>query len=137
MSGDGVSDLVSTNVEIVQGVSVLRVIGEVDMTTSELVRGTLLTCLDAAVSAVVLDLNEVTFLASSGLAVIVEALGYADRRGIAFVVVAGHRSVLRPLQATSLNELLVIHSGVDYAITALRGTPATVSPSATGGTEIG
>jgi len=121
MSAGRSPDLVSTQVDLLQGVSVLRVIGEIDMTTSETVRGALLTCLDAAPSALVLDLNEVTFLASSGLALIVEAFGYADRRGISFVIVAGHRSVLRPLQATSLDELLTIHSGSDPAIAALRG----------------
>ncbi|MCS7482879.1 hypothetical protein ACFFQW_40800 [Umezawaea endophytica] len=42
---------------------VLVVTGEVDMTTSETVRDALSTCLNAATSALVLDLNEVTFLA--------------------------------------------------------------------------
>lgn len=120
-----------------QGVSVLRVAGEIDTTTSETVRGALLTCLDTTASALVLDLNEVTFLASSGLAVIVEALGYADQRGVALVVVAGHRTVLRPLQATSSDELLTIHSGLDRAITALQGTASTGSPSLADRSETG
>jgi len=129
MNGDGVSDLVSTHIDIVRGVTVLQVTGDVDMTTSDTVRGTLVTCLGTADSAVVLDLNEVTFLASSGLAVIIEALGYADQRGIAFAVVAGHRSVLCPLQATSLDEVLIIHPGIDPAITALQGTAAIAAPA--------
>ncbi|WNV82903.1 STAS domain-containing protein [Umezawaea sp. Da 62-37] len=132
MSGDRSSALASTQVDLVQGVPVLRVIGEIDMTTSEMIRGTLLTCLDTAASTLVLDLNEVTFLASSGLALISEALGYADQRDIAFVVVAGDRSFLRLLQTTSLDELLTIYSGLDPAIAALHDMVATTSPLATG-----
>jgi anti-sigma B factor antagonist len=129
MNEDGLSDVVSTHFDVVQGVSVLRVVGELDMTSSEPVRRALLAVLDATTSALVLDLSGVTFLASSGLALIVEAAGYVDQRGISLVVVAGQRVVLRPLQVTNLDELLTIHTDLDQALAALRGTPAIAASS--------
>jgi len=53
---------------------------------------------------VVLDLSEVSFLGSSGLAVLVEARDQAQQGGHALRLVCSSRIVLRALEATGLRD---------------------------------
>ncbi|ROP41807.1 anti-sigma factor antagonist [Saccharothrix texasensis] len=114
----------------VRGVPVLRVSGDLDMGTVDAVRQEVLVWLDTTTSASVIDLSAVRFLASHGLALLVEATQHAERCGTTFVLVAGHRAVLRPLQATGLIPVFTIHSDVDRAVAEVRGAaPASPPPS--------
>jgi anti-sigma B factor antagonist len=132
MSGNGPSEMVSTRRDTLEGVAVLHVVGEVDMTSAETVRGELLGYLAMVESALVLDLSAVTFLASSGLALLIEASREADWRGIPFVIVAAHRTVLLPIRATSLDELLSIHPDLVTAVRATSQVGNSVSADASG-----
>ncbi|GAA3464375.1 anti-sigma factor antagonist [Saccharothrix longispora] len=102
-------------------VPVLRVAGEMDAATTPRVRDELLRWLETAVPVAVLDLTGVVFLASTGLALLAEAAQHADRRGVVFAVVAGHRAVLKPLDITGVNEVFIVRPDVDHAVAALRG----------------
>ncbi|WP_367138342.1 STAS domain-containing protein [Saccharothrix sp. HUAS TT1] len=124
-------EVVAASAEAVeeQGVPVLRVSGEVDMGTTDAVRQEMLVWLDTTRSTSVIDLSGVTFLASSGLALLVEAAQHSQRRGTAFILVAGHRAALRPLRATSMDKLFTIHPDLDQAVAAARNATATAVPS--------
>src|ERR1700754_1479142 len=77
---------------------VVHVVGEIDTLTAPVLRGRL----DEQVTAVrllVLDLTDVTFLGSAGLAVLVAAKDNADRRGHTLRIVPGSRIVTRALEA--------------------------------------
>ena len=64
----------------------------------------------------VVDLREVRFLGSSGLAVLVETLGCARERHIGLRLVCNSGEVTRPLEATGLAELFEIYPDPDAAL---------------------
>jgi anti-sigma B factor antagonist len=97
------------------GARVLHVVGEVDTLTAPVLR----TRLDehlAEVELLVLDLTDVTFLGSAGLAVLVGARDEADRVGHRLRLVPGSRIVVRALEATGL---LTLFELADTAADAL------------------
>lgn len=83
---------------------VINVIGEIDTLTAPVLRTRLEENL-ADIELVVLDLSEVTFLGSAGLAVLVAARDEADRLNHKFRLVPGSRIVVRALEATGLLSL--------------------------------
>ncbi|MFD7656996.1 STAS domain-containing protein [Actinosynnema sp. NPDC059797] len=111
MSENPASAAASVQADTVEGVPVVHVADEIDMSSVEAVRVEVLIWLDGLPERVgVVDLSGVTFLGSSGLALLVEAARNADRCGIRFVLVAGHRAVLRSIQATQLDEDFDFHT---------------------------
>jgi anti-sigma B factor antagonist len=94
---------------------VMHVVGEIDTLTAPVLRSRL----DEQVSAarlLVLDLTDVTFLGSAGLAVLVAAKDDADRRRHTLRLVPGSRIVTRALEATGLLGLFEIAEGVPQAL---------------------
>lgn len=95
--------------------TVVHVVGEIDTLTAPLLRSQLDEQI-AIVPLLVLDLSDVTFLGSAGLAVLVAAKDDADRRGHRLRLVCGSRIVTRALQATGLLTLFDIADGVPEAL---------------------
>jgi anti-anti-sigma factor len=106
-----------------RGLVLVRVIGEVDMLTarhlSDVLDGALATVAadrdtgqDATPAdeapSVVCDLGGVTFLGASGLDVFATAHETARARRVRLVLVAGHRTVVRPLHLTALDRQMTI-----------------------------
>lgn len=96
---------------------VVHVVGEIDTLTAPLLRDRLDEQV-AAAELVVLDLSDVTFLGSAGLAVLVAAKDEADRREHRLRLVCGSRIVTRALQATGLLGLFDTADGVPEALEA-------------------
>jgi anti-anti-sigma factor len=96
-------------------VVVVTVTGEVDMITAPELRACLRQNVDGR-RAVVLDLSGVSFLASAGLAVLIEALRHSQRCGADLRLVVTSRAVRRPLQATGLGEVFALHETVAEAL---------------------
>ncbi|WP_300011259.1 STAS domain-containing protein [Pseudonocardia sp.] len=94
---------------------VVHVVGEIDTLTAPLLRGQLDEQI-AAVPLLVLDLSDVTFLGSAGLAVLVAAKDDSDRRGHRLRLVCGSRIVTRALQSTGLLTLFDTADGVPEAL---------------------
>jgi anti-sigma B factor antagonist len=95
--------------------SVLHVVGEIDTLTAPLLRAQL----DGQIPAnplLVVDLTEVTFLGSAGLAVLVAAKDEAELRDHRLRIVPGSRTVVRALQATGLLNIFDIADGVPQAL---------------------
>lgn len=95
--------------------TVVHVVGEIDTLTAPLLRSQLDEQI-AIVPLLVLELSDVTFLGSAGLAVLVAAKDDADRRGHRLRLVCGSRIVTRALQATGLLTLFDIADGVPEAL---------------------
>jgi anti-sigma B factor antagonist len=76
--------------------------------------------------AVVLDLDDVDFIGSSALSVLVGARHRADEAGIAMGLVASRRATLLPLELTGLTRLFPVFPTVrDAVVEALgKGTDA-------------
>ncbi len=105
---------------------VLQVGGEIDMLSSGTLDVALGKELEATPGDLMIDLAEVTFLASSGLAVLIRAAGEAGERGIRLTLIAQHRAVLRPLQVTRTSDRFHIQPTVGAAL-------ATLPPQVEGG----
>lgn len=99
------------------GVRVLHVVGELDTLTAPLLQARLGEQL-AEVDRLVLDLTDVTFLGSAGLAVLVGAKDDADGRGARLLLVPGSRIVRRALEATGLMQLFAVADDVPDALAA-------------------
>lgn len=102
------------------GASVLAVSGEVDMATAPTLRDGIDATLRPSVDTAVVDLSEVTFLASAGLTVLLDGLRAAELRKVALRLVCTGRPVLRPMEAAGLGEVFERYPSVE---TALRYRP--------------
>lgn len=103
------------------GAYVVTVSGEVDMATTPHLRSYLNRQLEKTQSLLVIDLRGITFLASSGLAALVETLEAARERNVRLRLVCDSREVVRPLEATGLTELFDIHSDPTEALESVDG----------------
>jgi anti-sigma B factor antagonist len=95
--------------------TVVHVVGEIDTLTAPVLRAQLDEHLPV-VPLLVLDLSEVTFLGSAGLAVLVAAKDATDARGNTLRLVCGSRIVTRALEATGLLTLFDVADGVPEAL---------------------
>ena len=87
------------------GTTTLRVLGEIDLVTVPRLRSRAMAELARTSGRLILDLRRVSFLGSSGLAVLLEIRQEALRHDIGLQLVTASRAVLRPLIATGLIEL--------------------------------
>lgn len=96
---------------------IVRVNGELDLTTTPRFEASVNTALGALPDVLVVDLTEVTFLASCALSALVAAHQAGADRTMVRVVAAG-RETLRPLQLTGLHESLAIYPSLQAALAA-------------------
>jgi anti-sigma B factor antagonist len=92
-------------------VLLLHVAGEIDTLTAPALEAALGELLSAepADALAALELSEVGFLASSGLAALIRAAHRAEAQGRELHLVGGSRAVTRPLQVTGSDRLFVLH----------------------------
>lgn len=94
---------------------VLCVHGELDITTSDALRESIVFALRAKPKVLVVDLSAVSFLASGGLFALVTAtrMGAGDTT---VRVVANRRECERPIHMTGLDAVLALHRSLDEAL---------------------
>jgi anti-sigma B factor antagonist len=102
------------------GVAVLHATGEIDLLTATALGERIREQLVPDNRVLVLDLSQVAFLGSAGLAEIVSASQAGSDNNIELVLVATGRAVLRPLEATGLLTMLTVYESVDEAVAATR-----------------
>jgi anti-sigma B factor antagonist len=88
---------------------VLAVRGEIDTLTAPVFTAATEELLTAPGEVLVMDLTEVRFLASSGLAVLISAAHRAEERGVRLQLVVTNRAVRRPLEITGTASLFDLH----------------------------
>ncbi len=98
---------------------VLHVSGEVDTLTAPELDAEMDRHLSDGTHSLLLDLTGVSFLASSGLAVLVKAAHMAEVRGVRLALVTANRAVVRPLEVTKTAELFTIHDALPAAEAAM------------------
>ena len=94
---------------------VLAVSGELDLVTVPRLREEIAGRLGSPPVVLVLDLTSVTFLASTGLSLLIEAQEMAKPAGT-LRIVANQRAILRPIEATALDQVLSLFPTVDDAL---------------------
>jgi anti-sigma B factor antagonist len=95
--------------------AVLTVRGEIDTLTAAAFTAATEELLTAPGDVLVMDLTEVRFLASSGLAVLIAAAHRAEERGIRLRLVVTSRAVRRPLEITGTATLFDLHTDPESA----------------------
>lgn len=102
--------------ELIPGVRVISVRGELDIpAVPELVRQI---CLELAAGprGVILDLSSVAFLGSSGISALLQARDAAFRSNVPLRIVCASRLVLRALEATGVATLFAISNTLSDAL---------------------
>ncbi len=97
------------------GVRVLHAVGELDTLTSPLLQDRIGEQLTGT-SALVVDLTDISFLGSAGLAVLVGAKDAAAERSCTLWLVPGSRIARRALEATGLLSLFNVADDVEEAL---------------------
>ncbi len=103
----------------------LAVGGEIDLATAPSFEAAIDDALADDPPALIIDLSEVTFLASAGLQLLVatrERIGESAE----FAVVADGPATSRPIQLTNLDKLFALYPEVDEALVAVRRRPRLV-----------
>jgi anti-sigma B factor antagonist len=99
-------------------IAVLCISGDVDLVGSAQIGPGLHAALHPAPSALVLDLSGVTYINSTGLALLLDINQQAERADADLHLVAAHRAVLRPITVTGLGVMFRIHATVAGAMAA-------------------
>lgn len=114
------SDLVVTSRVTAEAV-VISAVGEVDMATVPQLEQALTPGRGGPDpgTRLILDLTQVSFLGSAGLATVITAATKIDQQGGSLHLVVGHQhAVLRALEITGLDKLLPLHETLDDALTS-------------------
>jgi anti-sigma B factor antagonist len=112
--------------ELEDGIRVIAVRGELDLSTAPELEGPLEDAIAAGDALVVVDLSECEFIDSTGIALIVRAWQRLDRaaegNGSGRVVICSYNDqVRRVLEITGLELSIPLHGTRDEAVAALRG----------------
>jgi anti-sigma B factor antagonist len=95
---------------------VLAVRGEVDIANKRAMRTALESAIDDARRAVVVDLSDVRFMDSTGLALMLNAARRLTRRRLGFAIACPEGPVRRAFDVTGLDECFKITTRVDEAL---------------------
>lgn len=120
-SGDAypLADTMTTSVSVHDEATVLTVAGEVDLATAPALENAIEATLGGKPAAMIIDLSQVSFLASAGMAALVAAhqrAGSATR----IAVVADGPATSRQLKMTNLDQVFALYPTLEEALTALR-----------------
>lgn len=100
------------------GFAVLAVQGEVDVYTAPQLREQLISLVDSGQRNLVVNLEGVEFLDSTGLGVLVGGLKRVRSAGGDLSLICTQRRILKVLEITGLTKVFAIHDSVDAATTA-------------------
>ncbi len=112
------TDQLTVHKETHQGALVVRVAGEVDLATAPAL-GRELAELEHAVTPampLVIDTTDVSFMASAGLALLVDLHQRCSAAGVALRIAAGNRTVMRALTMSGLTDLLTVDENLTAAL---------------------
>lgn len=106
---------------------VLSAEGIMDMAAAPILTEQIRTILRRRPEALVVDLTGVTFLATAGMSVLMEADRKSEELAISFRVVAHGPVTAKPMQLLGIHDVLNVYPSVD---TALNGAPPHPTSSA-------
>jgi len=90
--------------------SMIRVTGEVDLSSSPILRKAVLKAVANARNEVAIDLRHVPYMDSSGVATLVEALKMCDQGNLTLVLNEPSQSVLKVLKLSRLDQVFTIRT---------------------------
>lgn len=99
------------------GANIVALSGDVDLQTSPAVRQGLLECLEKH-DKVVVDMSQVNYIDSSGVASLVEAFQVSRKKGSFFALAHVSAAAMRVLSLARLDKVFSIHESVEDALAA-------------------
>ena len=107
----------------VDGVRVIAVRGELDLSTAPDLDGPLTAAVDGGGASVLIDLAECEFIDSTGIALIVRAWQQLDGNGSSgrLAICSPNDQVRRVLDVSGLDQSIPVHASRDDGVAALRG----------------
>jgi anti-sigma B factor antagonist len=115
----GLPDFGLTEAQVDERTQVVEPRGEVDVLTAPQLGRRLLSLTDEGKTKVVVDLSMVTFIDSTGIGVLLNALRQLSRRKGKMVLVCPSERTLRPFQVTGLVDHLNIFGTREEAVGAI------------------
>ena len=103
------------------GIEVVDVEGEIDISTAPRLRELLIDLVSQGSYQLIVNLDKVEFLDSTGLGVLVGGLKRARAHGGSLDVVCTRERILKIFRITGLTKVFGIHETVDQAIAAKKG----------------
>jgi anti-sigma B factor antagonist len=110
-----VKDVIEHEVREERGKLVIALRGDVDLGNSPAARRVLLECVERG-RAVLVDLSGVSYIDSSGIASLVEALQNARQQGSGFALACVSPSARRVLELARLDQVFQIHTSVEEGL---------------------
>lgn len=96
--------------------TILSLRGEIDVYTAPRLRQTIVDLVDGGATRLVVDMEKVDFLDSTGLGVLVEGLKRVKSRDGSLSLVATQDKILKIFDITGLNKAFLIHASVNDAL---------------------
>jgi anti-sigma B factor antagonist len=101
--------------------AIVRLPGEIDLTNADAIREGLLSALNQAAVALIVDMTATTFCDSAGITALVRASRRAAATGATIRLAASAPPVLRVLTLVGIDRLIDIYPRVDAALASLPG----------------
>ncbi|MGQ0657981.1 MAG: STAS domain-containing protein [Chromatiales bacterium] len=99
------------------GYAIVELTGDVDLSRSPVARSTILSCL-AGARHVLVDLSEVTYIDSSGVASLVEGYQTAKKNKLRFGLIGVSEAALNVLKLARLDKVFPIHATLSDRVKA-------------------
>ena len=94
---------------------VIEIGGEIDVYTAPRLRETIVTAVEAGHNRLIIDVQQVQFLDSTGLGVLVGALKRVRAEGGSLDIVCTQERILKIFEITGLDKVFGLHGSVDEA----------------------
>ncbi len=86
----------------------IRAVGEIDLYTSPRLRAAIMKAVQNGKKEIAVDLSEVRYMDSSGVATLIEGLRAARARKISFVLIRPSKAVMKVLELSRLDAVFTI-----------------------------
>jgi anti-sigma B factor antagonist len=116
------ADPITTSVAHRDGAVVVSVGGEIDLSTAPAFEAAIATALEGDPPVLVIDLSDVSFMASVGLRVLA-ATQEKFGKSAQVAVVASNPAASRPIQLTGLDSVISLYPTLDEALIAVDEAP--------------
>jgi anti-sigma B factor antagonist len=116
------ADPITTSVAHREGVAVVSIGGEIDLSTAPAFEAAINGALDEDPPVLVIELSDVSFMASVGLRILV-ATHEKISKSAQVAVVANNPAASRPIQLTGLDKVISLYPTLDEALIAVGPAP--------------
>jgi anti-sigma B factor antagonist len=117
------ADPITTSLAHREGVAVVSIGGEIDLSTAPAFEAAIMGALDDDPPVLVIELSEVSFMASVGLRILA-ATQEKVSESVQVAIVANNPATSRPMQLTGLDKVLSLYPTLDDALTAMGTGPS-------------